>query len=522
MQSTSQLAGGKGANRTPLVETAKARPAVITESLQSVGSLESPFRVQISPLTSGRIEQMAYREGDTVHAKDVVARIDSSDADLQVIQSQSSVAEAESRLAQAKLGQNSTSVTSSANVTQQLAALTSARADLNQTQQNVSAQVAAASDTIIDATAKLNSAKAQVANASAIVGREQASVANSKVHLDRVTELYRQRFVAAQDLDDAKTAYQVQLSAVKVADAQLAAANQSVSSASAVLNGATQQKLIVERKANADVASAKARETQASQALKMATANTFQPAAYKENLAALQSVVVAARAALSQARARREQTVLRSSITGTVTARTADPGSLASPSTPIMTIQYLDWLFFNAAFPIETSGRIYVGQSVVVGLDGQPERPIDGTITDVNLVADPQSRQYTVRVKISNTDHKLRAGMFGHIQIITKVVHAEAAVPKEAVRQAGGKTTVVVVSTDKKAHVRDVVIGASDDKVQQILSGVTAGEVVVSGTYATLKDGQGVNVADSNKTGKGGGKGNRRGATAGAPAGGSR
>ena len=505
-QTTAQLAG-KGGSRNVLVEVVKAKPATITESLQTTGSLESPFRVQISPLTSGRIQSVLHREGDAVAANEIVAILDPSEADNQIVQAQAALAEAKARLAQAKLGQNSASVNVKGVIEQQSAALRSAKADFDQTKESYAATVATAAATVTDATAKLNAAKSQVANAEAVVNRERASLENSKTRLARITELYNQKFVAAQDLDDAKTAYQVQLAAVQVAESQRAAAMQAVTSANAVLTSATQQKSIIERKGRADITSADARRSQASQSLTIASANSYQSAAYKENLAALQSVVTAAEAALLQARTRKEQTILRSSIAGTVTTRSADPGSLGSPSVPILTIQFLDWLYFNAAFPIETSGRVYAGQAVEIRLDGDSANVIHGTITDVNLAADQQSRQYTVRIRIPNADHRLHPGMFGQVKIVTKVVHADVTVPNEAVTQKGGKATVVVVDKSNKAEVRMVTLGAADDKIRQIADGLEEGESVVTSSYQSIKDGATVKVASDAKKGNKAAKG---------------
>ncbi len=519
-QANAQLKGGAGGrggrNRTPTVQVAKAGPALIESTLQAVGNVESPFKVDMSPKTSGKIEFLQVREGDKVTPGEVLVKIDPTEIQGQILQSQAAVAEAQSRLAQAAVGEGANTVSIVSQIEQQKAGVSSANADLLQTERNYDATVATARSAVVDAKAKVAAAKAQVDNAKASQQREEANLNNAQVKLDRITSLYQQGFVAAQDVDDAKTAYQVEVGAVNVAKAQVNAAQQGVASANAQLSSANSNLTIVSRKGISDIAASKAKATQAVASLSLARANRSQEPAYKQNLAALQSTVAAARAELNQAQARLADTVLRSPIKGTVTARNEDPGDLATPSQPVLTVQYLDWLYVVSSLPTETSQSIYVGQPVQVTFDAIPNKVFVGKILNVNPAADPQSRQYMIRTKLANPNHALRPGMFGHLSIVSERVHASVAVPKEAVETTDGKSTVTVIGDDMKADVRPVVLGASNDKTVQILSGVRPGENVVVLSYGSLKPGQAVTLpgAGGGQGGRGragGGQGNGRG-----------
>ena len=493
--------GARRGRQTPTVEVATAGQATVKDTIQAVGSLESPQRVELSPKSSGRIEFLQAREGDRVTAGQVLARIDPSEANAQVVSAKAALAAAQSRLAEAKLQQDPNSVAVTSQVERGDAGVKSAEAALEQVKSNSESQIEAAKMQVTDSDAKLKTADSQVTNAEAVLGREQASLKNLQIKLDRTRELYKQGFIAAQDVDDAKTAVEVQQNNVKVAESQLAAAKQARTSAQAQLDVSKLQLSIAQKKATADVAAAEAAAVEAKTGLKVAQSNEAQNPAYQENLAALGSAVEAAKAQLDLAQAALANTVLTSPIDGVVTARNADPGTLATPGQPVLEVQSLGWLFFKSSLPIETAPLVSTGQSVEVSIDGIDGRTFSGTVSNVNLVADPQSRQFSIQIRLDNPEDELRPGMFGRVSIVTKEVRAKVAVPKEAVEVSEKGSTVTVIDNDMKAEVRNVETGASDGNMVEVTSGVEPGEKVVTLSFQKLRDGQTVALPQK-KTGR--------------------
>jgi RND family efflux transporter MFP subunit len=501
---------------------APAAAQTLITALEAVGTLESPYRVEISPRTSGRIEYLEAREGDTVRPGQVLVRIDPSELQGQVLQQQAAVAQARSRLAEAQLGQAPAEVNVAGQIRQQRASLTSARAELTQVQSSYSATVAASQAAVADAEARVKSAQAQVRNAEAELGRQQANLRNAQTRFNRIDGLYRQGFIAAQDVDDARTAVEVQQGSVEVAQGQLAAARSAVTAAQQQVRAAQAQLTIAKRKGVADIAAARARVTQSQAGVSIASANRAQSPAYQQNLSALQAGVQAAQAQLSQAQSRLGETVLRSSVAGTVTSRSADPGALASPGTPVLVVQFLDWLYVTSSLPIERVSEVFVGQPVEVRVDALPNQVFQGKISNINPVADVQNRQFGIRVRLANPGQRLKPGMYGRVSVVTKRIAAEVTVPREAVKTTPeGGSTVTVIAEDGTASVREVTVGASDSKVIQLLSGVRPGEKVVTLSYMPIRDGQKVRLPGQRGGGEGG-PGGQGGGSGGAPAGGRR
>lgn len=481
-ESKSQVSKQGGGGSAPEVQVAPAVSRYVVQKLQSVGTIQSPQVVEVSPVSAGRIDYLAAREGDVVKAGELLLKIDPSDLQGAMLQQQANLAEANQRLTQAKLTQNATNVGVKSQIQLQKATLRSNKANLLLAQQNYNSEVEAAQS-------QVNSAESGVANAQAALDKETANLNNAQVTYDRTLNLFKQNFIASQDVDNAKTALDVEKGSLAVAVAQLNAAK-------SALVGQRDALTIAKNKGQADIGAAKAAVAEAEANVKLAQANKSERPAYQENLNALQSEVNAAADQLNQAQAKLAQTVINSPIDGTVTARKADPGDLASPGSPVLEVQFLDWLYVTATFPIDFSTEIHAGQIATITIDGLPGKPFQGAITNINPAADPQSRQFSIKVRLENKNHIIRPGMYGRVSLVTSQVYATVVIPKEAIQSGvGSQPTVTVIDKNGIAHIQKVTEGAGDDTGTQILSGVQEGDQVVVLTYNTLKDGQKVRVS---------------------------
>lgn len=481
---------GGGGRQAPAVDVADAKAGVIEARLNSVGTIESPLRVELSPRTSGRILTLTAREGDAVTKGQTLVTLDPADLQQRVVEREAAVAEARSRLAQAQIGAGPVAATIQGNIQQARAALSSAQAELRQLQQNRNAQIAAADAAVTEQEGRVDAARAQVRNAEAGVARENSSLINLETRYNRLNSLLEKGYVAGQLVDDARTAADVQRKQVDVAEAQLSSARSAVDSANASLKAIKNQASIVRRSSTADIETGKARVRQAESDINVASANRANTPAYEENLRALQSNVEAAQAQLRQTRTLLGEADLRAPVDGVVTARNADPGALASPGAPVLVVQTIDWLYIVTAVPLEDSAKIRLGQTAAVTVDALPDQTFTAKVTNINPAANVQSRQVQIRLRLENPGGLLKPGMYGKIGFLTNQIKAPVVVPRSAVKTAEGQSTVTVIGAENKAEVRTVKLGATDDTRIQILEGVQAGEKVVTLTYTPIRDGQ--------------------------------
>lgn len=480
-------------NAPVMVSVVRVGRRDITTTFESIGNVEAPFNVKIAPKTTGRVIFLEVREGDPVKQGQVLARIDTSEIEAQVRQQQAQVAEARYRLAQARITQAPTNVSVQSQVRQQEAVLANSNAMYNQAVQNDSAQRAAAAAAVTDAEGRVNSATAAVANAQAGIRSAQANLANAQSKFDRINDLYKQGFTAAQDVDDARTTVQVQVGAVDVAKGGLDSAKAQLDSANAQLNSARQAAKIAATKGRTDIIAAASQVKQSKATLATARANIVQAPAYQQNLAALQATVDAAVAQLHDSQAQLADAVLTSPISGYVTARYLDPGAVASPSQPVLAVQAVRQVYVTVPAPEEESRSITPGQTGTVTFDTLPGKTYTGRVAQVNPAADPTNRQFSVHLILDNPKGVLRPGMFARVAIVTARVKGALVVPREAVKTSPDGSTVTIV-TDDTATVRPVTTGANDANGIAITSGLQEGEKIVTMSASPLKDGQKVRL----------------------------
>ena len=96
---------------------------------------------------------------------------------------------------------------------------------------------------------------------------------------------------------------------------------------------------------------------------------------------------------------------------GVVIAKSVDPGSLALPGAPLLTIEREGAYRLEASVDESQLAAIRVGQPVSVTLDGI-DRPIDARVSEIVPAVDAASRAYTVKIDLPAVP-ALRSGVFG-------------------------------------------------------------------------------------------------------------
>lgn len=477
----------------------------IISVFETTGTVEPIQNVKITPKVTGRIEFLKVREGDHVKQGQLLVRIDQSQVQADVRQQQAAVAEARYRLAQAQLTQSATDTSVTSQVRQQRANLGSAQAALRQAETAKRAQYESADASLGDAQSKIESANATVSNAAAAIRSAQANLDNANAKYQRTLGLYKQGYVAAQDVDDEKTAASVQQASLDTAKGQLDSANAALKSADMQKRSVEQQGNITRAKADADLEVARAGLTQAKASLDIALANIKQSPAYRQSLAALQSNVDAAKASLDSSVSKRQDTVLQSPLDGVVTARNMDLGSMASPGLPILTVEATNQVWITASVPGDVCAKLHINDPTNATFDALNGRMLTARIAQINPSADLQSRQYTVRAIRENTGNQLLAGMFAHVSFTTGKVSGALAVPREAIKQnEDGSQYVIIAGKDNKAKYNPVVTGASDPTWVQIISGLMPSQKVVTMSASSVREGQTLASGKTGQRGRGG------------------
>jgi RND family efflux transporter MFP subunit len=122
---------------------------------------------------------------------------------------------------------------------------------------------------------------------------------------------------------------------------------------------------------------------------------------------------------------------------------------------------------------------VRVGQTAILTQPGSKDE-VEGKVTVVSPMADPNTTTVQVFIAIANPDQRLKPGMPVHAAIATEVYKAASVVPASAILPGEeGGTAVLTISADSIAHRRAVTLGVREGNQVQILTGVNPGEEVV-------------------------------------------
>jgi len=180
---------------------------------------------------------------------------------------------------------------------------------------------------------------------------------------------------------------------------------------------------------------------------------------------------------------------IRAPFAGVATAKTAEPGSMATPGAPLLTIEREGSYRLETAVEESRVKSIHVGQPVAVSLEALG-RTLDTRVSEIVPAVDAASRAYTVKIDLPALAHlqtELRSGMFGRA-VFSSGARNVLAVPAAAVTERG-QLQSVMVADGGYAHTRLITVGRKSGEKVEVLSGLNAGENVVCPLPPALADG---------------------------------
>ncbi|MCS6960234.1 MAG: efflux RND transporter periplasmic adaptor subunit [Pseudanabaenaceae cyanobacterium SKYGB_i_bin29] len=243
-------------------------------------------------------------------------------------------------------------------------------------------------------------------------------------------------------------------------------------------------------------------ETKANTARQTLKATEAQLQSQQAEVATAQKRVEAQRAILQQAEERLAYTVIRSPITGIVTAKTAEAGNLLQGGNEIVKIA--DFATVKVVVEVSELDRanLSLGQSATVKLDALPNQEFVGQITRISPTADPRSRLIPVEVELNNEQQTIGSGLLARVTFVPqkskKVVTAPATALRTAGRPNDKESKIFVVKRSGETitvESRPVKIGKEIDGKVVIRSGLAPGEEYVVRSGRPLKDGDKVAVS---------------------------
>lgn len=191
-----------------------------------------------------------------------------------------------------------------------------------------------------------------------------------------------------------------------------------------------------------------------------------------------------------------ENTILRSPVSGVITARNYDQGDMYGGS-PIYVVEQITPVKLYVGISEMDYTRVKKNDTVTLTADALPGKTFTGRIARIYPTIDAATHTFTAEVNVANRDRLLRPGMYARVTVNFGSNHS-IVVPDDCVvkQQGSGVRSVFVLQADTTVKEVVVTLGRHFGTEYEILSGVAEGDKVVVKGQASLKNGSKVNVQE--------------------------
>ena len=359
-------------------------------TIQVSGNIEVTT-IDVAFKISGKIDKRLVEEGDMVKGGQLIATQEHKDLLAQKAKAEATLETARSRLPALEKNIDYQDQATTQEISQAQAAVENAQARLQQ---------------LLD-----GSRPQEIQSAKAGVDQALADMEKKKADMDRAKKLYHDKYIAAQDWDAAKTAYDMAVANYKKAQENY--------------------DLVVEGPRKEEIAAGRAQLEQSQAALRLAKTHRIQIDVLKKELATAQGQVKEAASALEVIQTQIEYSNLYAPASGVVLVKNAEPGEFVVPGGAVVTLGQIEKPWLKAFINESDLGRVKLGQKVSVTTDTYPGKEYPGKVTFISSEAEftPKNVQtakervklvYRIKVGLENPQNELKPGMPADAQIHLK------------------------------------------------------------------------------------------------------
>ena len=211
-----------------------------------------------------------------------------------------------------------------------------------------------------------------------------------------------------------------------------------------------------------------------------------------------QTQMVGLQKSVLQMKAQLAKTLITAPFTGVIDEVFVERGQIVAPSVQgLMRIVNLSNMYITTEVPETYIGKLKVGSTVNVSLASLGKN-YSGRVRQIGSNINPANRSFGIEVTVPNPQNLLRPNQVAKLQIIDYTNKKAIVVPTNVIQEDGEKNSFVYIVSNangktgvaKKAIVK---IGQSSNNVTEILSGLSANDVIVTEGVNTISDGMKLN-----------------------------
>lgn len=211
-----------------------------------------------------------------------------------------------------------------------------------------------------------------------------------------------------------------------------------------------------------------------------------------------QTQMLSLQRSVAQAKAMLSKTEIRAPFSGTIDEVFVERGQVVSAGPQgLMRIVNLNNMYVSTSIPESYIGKLKVGTQVDVFLTSL-NKNYKGKVRQIGNFINPSNRSFGIEVSIPNPENLLRPNQVAKLKVIDYTVKNAVVVPSNVIQEdANGNKFVFLASNSngKTATAKKVMVttGKSSDNVTEILSGLSANDVIVIEGINTISEGMKLN-----------------------------
>jgi len=210
----------------------------------------------------------------------------------------------------------------------------------------------------------------------------------------------------------------------------------------------------------------------------------------------IQYEMEALKAAYDLAKLELSYTQIRAPIAGVVSQRFIKIGNTIDANTPTFQVTSLEPLVSYLHVPEREYGRVRAGQDATIHIDALQDSEFVATVSRISPVVDPDTGTFKITIEVSDSSRRLKPGMFGRISIVHDIHVGALQVPRGAVIEEAGQSSVYIIDGDV-AQRRVIQTGYTNGADVEVLDGLDDGEEFVIVGQTSLKSGSKVSIINA-------------------------
>jgi len=204
---------------------------------------------------------------------------------------------------------------------------------------------------------------------------------------------------------------------------------------------------------------------------------------------------------LSAARARAEstgrslgKTKVVAPIDGEIETQVVAPGDYVKVGDPLFALVGMQRMRAHLLFPESAANRIRPGLKVRLESPAAPGRAMESSVDEIKPTVNAGNRALDAIVRFESDDGAFRGGGSVNARVVIEVKKDALMVPEQSVVLRPAGKVVYLVSNGRAAQ-RPVETGLKQDGLQEVVKGLSAGEVIATDGAGFLSDGAAVTLA---------------------------